>query len=120
VNTIAEKKLPEEIQYIVDALDDKRGKDITVLDLREVSESIDFFILATAESSLQINALEQHVKEQLKERGFPAKAVEGPSQRWVLIDYGFTIVHIMSPDAREFYDLEGLWADAEQLVVVPS
>jgi ribosome-associated protein len=45
--------------------------------------------------------------------------VEGPSQRWLLIDYGDLIVHLMSPEARAFYDLEGLWADAAQPVVTP-
>ncbi len=113
-------KIPEEVQLIVDALDDKRAKDIIVLDLKEVSESLEYFIIASGESSLQINALEQNVKEHLKQNGHRVNGIEGPSQKWILMDYGFTVVHIMSPDAREFYDLEGLWADAESLVVVPN
>ncbi len=113
-------KFPEEVQYIVDALDDKRAKDIVVLDLQEVSESLEYFIIASGESSLQINALEQNVKEHLRENGYRVNGIEGPSQKWILMDYGFTVVHIMSPEAREFYDLEGLWADAESLEVVPN
>ena len=104
----------------MDALDDRRAKDITVLNLRDVSETLDFFIVATGESSVQLRAMEERVRERLKEIGVVPKGVEGPSTRWTLIDYGFIVVHVMSPEAREFYDLEGLWADAETLSVTPS
>ncbi len=111
---------PTEIQTIVDALDDKRAKDVTVLDLREVSTSLDFFVIATGESSLQLRALEESVRERMKAGQHLPTGVEGPSDRWVLIDYGAVVVHLMSPEARDFYDLEGLWADASKLEVVPS
>ena len=111
---------PQEIQLIVDALDDRRAKDILVLDLTPVSESLSYFVIATGESSLQLGAMEDTVRGRLKENGFVAGAVEGPSQRWVLLDYGPVVVHLMSPEAREFYDLEGLWADARPLEVTPS
>lgn len=112
-------KVPEEVQLIVDALDDRRAKEIVVLDLREVSESLDFFIVATGESALQLRALEESVRSKLKENGYPPKSIEGPSNRWILLDYGHVFAHVMSPDARSFYDLEGLWADAKRLEVVP-
>lgn len=64
--------------------------------------------------------MEERVCERLKETGVSPKGVEGPSTRWILIDYGFIVVHVMSPEARDFYDLEGLWADAEQLTVTPT
>jgi ribosome-associated protein len=105
---------------IVDALDDKRGKDITVLDLTDVSETLDYFIIASGESSLQLKALEDSVWGKLKEIGMNPKGVEGPSQRWILMDYGYMVVHIMSPEARKFYDLEGLWADAKKLDITPN
>jgi ribosome-associated protein len=111
--------IPNEVQLIVDALDDRRAKDIVVLDLREVSESLDFFVVATGESSLQLKALEESVKGRLKETGVTPRGVEGPSNRWVLLDYGHVVAHVMSPDARSFYDLEGLWADARRLEVAP-
>ncbi len=108
------------MQLIVDALDDRRAKDITVLDLQNASETLSYFVVATGESSVQLKAMEDRVRERLKASGFVPRAVEGPSARWVLMDYGFIVVHIMSPEAREFYDLEGLWADAEELTVIPS
>lgn len=108
------------MQLIVDALDDRRAKDVTVLDLQKVSETLSFFIVATGESSVQLRAMEEHVRERLKEAGISPRGIEGPSTRWTLIDYGFIVVHVMSPEAREFYDLEGLWADAEELSVTPT
>lgn len=108
------------MQLIVDALDDRRAKDIAVLDLQTASETLDYFIVATGESSVQLKAMEDRVRERLKEAGVNPKGIEGPSTRWILLDYGFVVVHVMSPEARDFYDLEGLWADAERLNVVPS
>jgi len=112
--------MPEEVQLIVDALDDKRAKDVLVLDLHQVSSTLDYFILATGESHLQLRALQDSVRERLKEHGFRPRGVEGPSERWVLIDYGGIVAHIMSPEARAFYDLEGLWADARRVQVAPA
>ncbi|CAN5793316.1 ribosome silencing factor [soil metagenome] len=111
---------PQELQLIVDALDDKRAKNVTVLDLSSVSETLSYFVIATAESTLQIKALEDGVKERLKTNGFTPKSVEGPSNRWILMDYAYIVVHLMSVDAREFYDLEGLWADAARLELTPN
>lgn len=113
-------QVPEQVQLIVDALDDRRAVDIVVLDLTTVSDTLEYFIIATGESSLQLKAMEDSVREKLKAHGFLPKGVEGPSNRWVLIDYGPVVAHLLSPDAREFYDLEGLWADAERLEVVPG
>lgn len=109
-----------ELQWIVDALDDKRAKDVRVLDLRPLTASLDCFVIATAESQPQIQALEDAVKERMKAHGHPPRHVEAPSSRWVLLDYGAVVVHLMSQEAREFYDLEGLWADAEAVEVTPS
>lgn len=110
----------EMVQKIVDTLDDRRAKDITVLNLSKVSESLDWFILATGESVLQLKALEESVRETLKEGGELPRGVEGPSDRWILVDYGPVIIHLMSREARTFYDLEGLWADAEQVEITPA
>ncbi len=112
--------VPQEVQLIVDALDDRRAKNIVVLDLAEVSATLDYFIVATGESHLQLRALEDAVRERLKQHGFPPRGVEGPSERWVLLDFGGIVAHIMSPEARSFYDIEGLWADARRVQVTPA
>jgi ribosome-associated protein len=108
------------VQLIIDALDDKRAEDLVVMDLSEVSDTLDYFVVATGASNLQLKAMEDGVKEKLKEQGLMPKGVEGPSTRWILLDYGSVVVHLMSPEARDFYDLEGLWADARRLAVSPS
>ena len=64
--------------------------------------------------------MQENVKDELKGVGISPKGIEGPSERWILMDYGDTIVHLMNPDARGFYDIEGLWADAEVLPVKPT
>lgn len=115
-----QSKIPSNVQHIVDALDDKRAKDITVLELIGISATLDYFVVATGESVPQLRALQDAVKERIKEEGMLPKGIEGPSNRWVLIDYGNVVVHLMSPEAREFYDLEGLWADAERVEVTPA
>jgi ribosome-associated protein len=112
--------VPQEVQLMVDALDDKKAKDITVLELQEVSETLDYFIIASGDSGVQLKALEDSVRDKLKSHKMLPKGVEGPSARWVLMDYGYIVIHLMSPDAREFYDLEGLWADAKRLDVIPN
>ncbi|MDA0699767.1 MAG: ribosome silencing factor [bacterium] len=111
--------VPDEVQLIVDALDDKRAVDVAVLRLADVSETLDWFVVATGESSLQLQAFEEGIRERLKEAGIRPKAVEGPSTRWVLMDFGGVVAHLMSVEAREFYDLEGLWADAPRVPVTP-
>lgn len=109
-----------ELQLIVDALDDKRAENVRVLDLAPLSASVDAFVIATGDSVPQIKALEDAVRERMKESGRMPRGVEAPSSRWVLLDYGGVVVHVMSEEAREFYDLEGLWADAEPIEVQPS
>ena len=113
--------IPKDVQLIVNALDDKRGRDIVVMDLSGASDTLEYFVVVTGESSLQLQALEDSVKERLKkQQNLLPRGIEGPSQRWTLMDYGHVVVHIMSPEAREFYDLEGLWADAKRLEIVPD
>lgn len=120
VPTDGNAEVPPEIQIIVDALDDKRAVNLVVLDLRSVSDSLEYFVIASGESSLQLKALEETVRERMKANQQLPTGVEGPSERWVLVDYPGVVVHLMSPEAREFYDLEGLWADADRLEVAPS
>lgn len=90
------------------------------MDLTSASDALDFFVIASGESSLQLKAFEEGIKERLKAEGVTPKAIEGPSSRWTLMDYGHIVVHLMSPESREFYDIEGLWADAKRLEIIPT
>lgn len=103
------------IHEIRGALEDKKAEHVVALDLRQVSSSLDFFVIATGNSAPHLTALERAVREHLEERGVRARRVEGPSPRWILMDYGEVLVHLMTQDAREFYDLEEFWADAQPI-----
>ncbi|GEM47773.1 ribosome silencing factor [Deinococcus cellulosilyticus] len=107
----------ELIQLIVDAAKDKRAEDVVVLDLQHVSSTLDYFIICTASAGLQINAVQNAVREATKEKGVHALGIEGPSDRWILINFGTVIVHVMTKEARDYYDLEGLWSDAQHVAV---
>lgn len=106
-----------ELGIVQQALDEKHGEDIRVLDLTRVSDSLEYFVICTANSQPQLHALEANLSDKLKEAGLRPLGVEGPSSRWVLVNLGAIIVHLMSAEAREFYDLEGLWADATPVLL---
>lgn len=113
------KRHPE-LQQIVDALDDKRAVDVRILDLAPLSPNVEAFVIATAESAPQLTAMQDAVKEATKTIGITPRGIEAPSSRWVLMDYGGLVVHLMNPEARDFYDLEGFWADADTVDVTPT
>ena len=98
---------------------DKLAEDIVLLDLRRVAPFADYFVIMSAESSRQIQALEEDLTKALKDANIPRHRREGtPASGWVLLDFSDVIVHIFSPEEREYYDLERLWAGAPQVVRV--
>lgn len=106
-------------QYVVEVASDKLAEDIVLLDLRGLAPFADYFVIMSAESSRQIEALEEDLTQALKESGVPRHRREGtPASGWVLLDFSDVIVHLFSPDEREFYDLERLWIRAPQVVRV--
>src|SRR5271169_4317696 len=94
----------------VAALEDIKARNITVLDVRKLTSLCDTLIIATAESSRQVRALSQHVRDALKAAGADIIGVEGEQTgEWVLVDAGDLVVHIMQPATRAYYNLEELW-----------
>ena len=105
-----------QLQAIVDAARERRAEDVTVLDLTAVSSTLEYFVICTATAGLQLNAVQENIREKAMAAGLPRPSVEGPSERWLLLAFGGGIVvHIMTKDAREYYDLEGLWSDARAM-----
>ena len=105
-------------QVAADAIFAKKGTDIVLLDVEDLFVLSDVFVIATGSSRPHVQALAEHVEEQLAE-GYELKPlrVEGQTEaEWVLIDYGYIIVHVFQGAAREFYSLERLWGDAERLL----
>ena len=115
MSTITIPDLKTQLRIVRAALEDKKAEQIVTLDLSKVSDSLDYFVIASANSQPQMQALERNVLEKLREVGVRPVSVEGPSPRWVLVNLGPIIVHLMTPDTRKFYDLEGLWADADRI-----
>ncbi len=101
----------------MDIISDKKGEDILLLDTHTVSYIADYFVIATGESERQIKAISDEIQRQLKAQSTLPLGVEGkPESGWVLLDYGSVIAHLFSPDMREFYHLENLWAHAPVVV----
>ncbi|MDO4615031.1 MAG: ribosome silencing factor [Lachnospiraceae bacterium] len=104
----------------VEALEDKKGEDIKVIDITEVSVLADYFIIASGMNKNQVQALADNVEETLSKAGSPSRQVEGyQTANWVLMDFGDVIVHVFDSENRIFYDLERIWRDG-RLVDVSS
>lgn len=99
---------------LVDAILDKKGSDIILLDLREQSVFADYFLICSGENERQIRALAEGLRtEAKKEADIIAKNLEGvPEAGWILVDFDDLVVHVFAPDKRHYYDLEELWSDA--------
>lgn len=106
---------PEAIRdAVVDALEDIKGFDISVLDVRNMTSLTSYMIVCSGNSSRQTKALADNVCEKLKEQGIEARGIEGEKEgEWVLVDMGDVIVHIMVPATRAYYNLEQLWTQGE-------
>lgn len=99
-------------EIVVDALEDLKGVDIKVLDVRDKSDVTDILVIGSGTSTRQIRALAENVREKVKERGVRPFGVEGDQESgWVLVDLGDVVVHVMLPETRDFYNLEKLWGD---------
>ena len=103
---------------MIDILEEKKGEDILLLDLQEVSSITDYFVLCSGPSERTLKALADEVQKKLKnEDEIRAMSVEGdPEGGWILVDYGNVILHIFSPAVRMYYQLEELWRDGQVLV----
>jgi ribosome-associated protein len=100
---------------------DKKARDVVVLDMRDVVSYTDFLVIATGNTERQTHAIEDAVHQDLKhdeEGGRMPHRVEGRSEgRWILMDYLDAVVHIFTPDARDYYRLETLWGEVPELEV---
>ncbi len=104
----------EKVKNIVKFLDDKKAVDVKVLKIAELTVVSDFFVVVNGTSTTHIKALADEVDYQMGLIGEQGR-LEGKASDWLLIDFGDVIVHVFLPDAREHYNLEHLWADAEEI-----
>jgi ribosome-associated protein len=97
---------------------DNKAQDIVLLDLRGVTDMTDFFLIMSGTSDTHVRAIGEHLIEEMKKEGSRVHHVEGLEKgRWVLLDFVDFVVHVFHPTLRNFYQLERLWADAEQVAL---
>lgn len=96
--------------------DDLRAQNVVVIDLRGITSICDFFVIGTGSSTRQMRAIAEEVNKAFKREAWPTHSIEGNQDaHWILADYGDIVLHVFGHEARELYDLEGLWADADRI-----
>lgn len=104
----------EMVKTAFNALSDKKGEDITIIDIQNVSVMADYFIIASGTNSSQVQAMVDNAENELGRKGFVCKQMEGyRSANWILMDYGDIIIHVFDRENRLFYDLERIWRDGK-------
>lgn len=96
--------------------DEKKGKDVRILDIRSISTVADYFVICTGTSATHVRAIVDEVEEKLSELGLTLHHMEGyQNGRWILLDFSDVVVHVMQAEERSFYNLERLWGDAPEI-----
>lgn len=105
---------------LIDSIMEKKGSEITLLDLREQTVFADYFLICCGDNERQLRAIAENVAYTAKENGrMMINAIEGNAETgWLLVDFGDLIIHIFAPEQREYYDLEGLWHEAHIVLSV--
>ncbi len=94
------------------AMDDMKGKDVRVMDVRELTDITDYMVVVSGSSDRHVKAIADKIVDTLREQNLRPLGVEGREHsNWVLLDFGDLVIHVMHPEARRFYDLEGLWSE---------
>ncbi len=112
-NSIKDSEVLPYVYLAANAIEEKKGENIVLLDVSKLTVLSDYFIVTTANSSVQIQAIAKYVEETLRESGVRLVSKEGFVQsNWVVLDFGNLVVHVMSEKEREFYKLERFWGNA--------
>ena len=98
---------------IAQVLDKKKAMDIKAIHITEYSIVADYFIVASGTSNTHVKSLADDLEYEIKQQGVEPDHIEGRATGWILLDYGSVIVHIFTPESREYYNLERLWSDAQ-------
>lgn len=108
----------EKVKIIYNALENKKGVDIKIIDIRDISVLADYLVIAGGNNKSQVQAMVDSVEEELDKEHVYTKHVEGyHSANWILLDYSDIIVHVFNQEDRLFYDLERLWQDGKSVEV---
>lgn len=109
---MTQKQSKEMARLAYQAMEDKKARDIRIIDISEISVLADYFLIASGSNKNQVQAMVDNVQEELHKAGFVPKQVEGyNSANWILLDYVDIIIHVFDEENRLFYDLERIWRD---------
>lgn len=110
----------EKLELIVKTLDNKRGEDIQAIKIGDLTILADYFVIVNGTSNTHARTLADEVEFQLSQKGIePLRRESDTGNTWIILDYGDVIVHVFYKETRNFYQLEGLWADGEQVDISP-
>ncbi len=116
---MSSKEIKELVQVACQAADNKKAIDITTLDITNVSLVADYFVICSGRTDVQVKAIANEVEDRLQKSGITPRRIEGKNEGvWILLDYSDFIVHVFRQEEREYYNLERLWADARQVVMI--
>lgn len=103
-----------QLQGVIQIVEEKKGHNPVLLNLQGISMVTDYFLIVTGNTHIQVKAITENLMEKLPELGIPTIRVEGLQEaNWVLMDCGDLVIHVMTPQQRDFYNLERLWGDAK-------
>ncbi|MFW5981367.1 MAG: ribosome silencing factor [bacterium] len=112
-----EKSIKDIALMAAEAADDKKANDIEVLEVKGLTTIADYFVICSGNSETQVKAISRGIEDSLSEKDIEPKKIAGKGEaRWILMDYADLIIHVFHKDEREFYELERLWADAENIL----
>ncbi len=117
---ILKKELPtslERARMAARLIVDDKGEDVKILDLREITQAFDFFVIASGQSRRQLHSISDDIDDLFEKKlGDSRRGVEGYQEsRWVILDYGDVVVHLFEPETRDFYALEDLWGKGKDV-----
>ena len=106
--------MKDTLKIIYDALDEKKANRISIIDIKEISDVADYFVIASGSNINQVQALADNVEEKLDEAEIKGRKIEGyKNAEWILMDYNEIVIHIFTEDQREFYGLDKIWEDGK-------
>ncbi|MBF0606778.1 MAG: ribosome silencing factor [Magnetococcales bacterium] len=108
--------MADKLKTIVNALEDKKAEDISILRLQSLTAITDYFVICTGTNPPQIKAIADNVERRLRDSGVKPLGIEGlRGAQWVLMDYNDVLIHVFTPQMRDYYQLERLWLDAPSM-----
>lgn len=114
-------KEDELVQIIADAVLEEKAFDLVILDVNEKTIIADYFVICSGRNIIQIHSIVENVEKKMKELGVPVLRQEGYQEgKWVVMDFGYVILHIFRQEERDYYKLENLWADARKVSIAQS